>query len=415
MATELRVALLASEYPPHVFGGLGTHVRNVTDAMGDAVIQHLFTPLRGNYASDNPSVQIHEVPVLEASTNVEFWLRYSQATANMLRQATGPLDLIHAHDWMTVLAGIKLREEMGLPLVYNIHLPQTPGPHYHQENLGLVVADVVVVNSQAVRDELLARGLPIRRIEVVPNGVSRAHFMPSPGWPVADPYVLFVGRLVPQKGVDQLLRAFSVVLRRCPDSRLVVVGDGELALYLKRVARHLGVSQHVSFVQWKSGPELLHYYQQAQVVVVPSNYEPFGLVALEAMACGRPVVASAVGGLQEIIEDGMQGYLVPPGDYLAMAQRLANLLLNPALRQQMGKTGIEQAASYGWENTAQRTLQIYRQLVSQPVEPASRQRVFELATSLKTILNDTALNDIVDTLLAPIMQSGQMMAGEKLS
>src|SRR5207237_2666762 len=130
------------------------------------------------------------------------------------------------------------------------------------------------------------------------------------------------GRLVAQKGLDFLLQAFAVVLHRCPESRLVIVGDGDLELYFKRIAHYLGISHRVHFVNWQIGPDLVKLFQRSQVVVMPSYYEPFGIVALEAMSCGRPVIASRVGGLIEIIEDGVQGYLVPPGDYLELARRL---------------------------------------------------------------------------------------------
>jgi len=172
--------------------------------------------------------------------------------------------------------------------------------------------------------------------------------------------ILFVGRLVPQKGVDVLLRAFAVVLRRCPGIRLVIAGDGYQRLYLERLSRHLGLPPHVEFVGWQTGPALARLYQAAEMVVVPSVYEPFGLVALEAMACGRPVVASRIGGLAEVIAEGRTGYLIPPGDYLSLARRMAQLLLEPARAAAMGQAARQEAMRYCWPRIAELTHDLYR-------------------------------------------------------
>jgi 1,4-alpha-glucan branching enzyme len=283
---------------------------------------------------------------------------------------------------MTVLAGIKLRQILHKPLVYNIHLPQPPGPGLLLDNLGLVAADLVIVNSQAVRQELADRDLPFHRIEVVSNGVDAQVYRPAPDWPADDGYVLFVGRLVPQKGVELLLRAFGVILYRCPQSRLVIVGDGEQELYLKRVARYLGFPHRVTFANWQTGPALVHLYQRAQVVAMPSYYEPFGIVALEAMSCGRPVVATRVGGLAEVIEDGLQGYLVPVGDHLTLARRLVYLILNSERRRQMGQAARVRAAEFSWSNVGSRTLTLYESVVGQPIEPNPTGVLFNLKQSL---------------------------------
>ena len=185
-------------------------------------------------------------------------------------------------------------------MVFNVHLPEHDfTSRLCLENLGLIAADLVIANSDAVRRELLSRNLSIRRLEVVPNGVDLDAFCVSECDPEGD-YVLFVGRLVAQKGIDVLLRAFAVLLREVPEAQLIITGDGGLELYLKRLMRYLGLHDNVSFIEWKSGSELVTLYQHAQVVVIPSYFEPFGIVALEAMACGRPVIASNVGGLGKL-------------------------------------------------------------------------------------------------------------------
>ena len=395
MTDNIRISLFSSEYPPHIFGGLGTHVDQITTSLADSVSFELFVPKWGKYRNSVPAIRIREVPIPYAQTNIEFWLRFCQNAVSAASKFFNSLDLIHCHDWMTILAGIKLRELLGIPLIYNVHLPQTSGPTLCIENIGLTGADLVIVNSHAVRNELETRHLKIRSLKVVPNGVDITSFCPAPGWPSDDGYILFVGRLVPQKGVDLLLRAFGVLLHRCPETHLVIVGDGEQELYLRRVARWLGIFHRVKFVNWQSGEKLVDYYKRAQVVVAPSYYEPFGIVALEAMACGRPVIASRVGGLEEFIEDGVQGYLVPVGDYLQLAQRLAYLILNPELRIQMGKAARAKALRFTWKSIGNDILSLYQGIIVEPIEPGQANIIDlekEFFTSLAPNLESAALS-----------------------
>ena len=365
----LRVTLLSSEYPPHIYGGLGVHVERLTSELAAAASFDLYAPAEGDYRTANPAVQVHEVASASVRTDVEHWLCYCQTAARLAEASPRTADLIHCHDWMTVLAGVRLRQVTGKPLIYNVHLPQATGLRMTLENIGLLGADLVLVNSHAVYEELAARGLPVRRFEVVANGVDLDTFRPAQDWPRDQGYALFVGRLVAQKGVHLLLRAFGALLQRCPEIRLVVVGDGELELYLDRMARFLGFPDRVSFLGWRTGADLVKLYQGAQMVVVPSFYEPFGIVALEAMACGRPVVASRVGGLQEIVTDGIEGFLVEVGDHLRLASRLARLILDPDLRERMGAAALRRAAGFSWQRAAGDTLELYRDLAGRPVKP----------------------------------------------
>lgn len=169
-----------------------------------------------------------------------------------------------------------------------------------------------------------------------------------------------------------LLRAFAVILRKQPNALLIVAGDGELQLLLLRLARRLGFPHRVSFVSWQTGSSLLRLYQQARVVVVPSYYEPFGIVALEAMACGRPVVVSRLGGLEEIVEDGKQGYLVAAGDHLALAGRIMRLLVNSALCETMGTAARRRARRFSWSAAATRTADLFSDIKWTPLSASAQ-------------------------------------------
>jgi glycosyltransferase involved in cell wall biosynthesis len=136
---------------------------------------------------------------------------------------------------------------------------------------------------------------------------------------------------------------------------LIIAGDGPLDLYLQRLARHLGIIDRVVFHHWQTGAALVQAFQNAAVVAIPSLYEPFGIVALEAMACGRPPVASNTGGLAEIVENGADGYLVAPGDHLDLARRMLWLVKNPDRSRHMGERARQKALGYSWTSAARQT------------------------------------------------------------
>jgi glycosyltransferase involved in cell wall biosynthesis len=341
-------------------------VGNLSAALGArSVLVDAVVPAQRGYQRAPPGVRLRQVSVGEVHYGAEYWLRFCErATVLCERLAPAP-DLVHCHDWMTALAGVALRNRLGLPMILTVHLAQLSPLNIALENLGLSRADSVIVNSHSVADEIAARGLGVKAPVVIPNGVDLGRFRPQSRFQV-DHVILFVGRLVPQKGVDVLLRAFAVVLRKCPGLRLVIAGDGDHRLYLERLSRHLGLPPHVEFPGWQTGPALVHLYQTAEMVVVPSLYEPFGLVALEAMACGRPTVASRTGGLAEVIAHGRTGYLVPPGDYLSLAQRMVQLLLEPAQAVAIGQAAHQEAMRYGWERIADLTRDLYRDTLALP-------------------------------------------------
>jgi glycogen(starch) synthase len=233
------------------------------------------------------------------------------------------------------------------------------------ENVGLAGADGVLVNSLSVDAELADRGSVAAPVTVVPNGVDLDRF-PAATMPPRPGRIAFAGRLVPQKGADVLLRAFGALLRRFPDAELVLAGDGVQRLYLERLARFLGVSRSVSFLGWQSPDELAEHYRSAAVAAVPSLYEPFGLVALEAMATGRPVVVSQVGGLAEILAGDVGGYTVTPGDHLDLATRLGALLADGNLAAAQGRAARRRAEDFGWDGIAERTRAVYDSLSCGP-------------------------------------------------
>jgi len=216
--------------------------------------------------------------------------------------------------------------------------------------------------------------------------VDTSHFYPIPAdearlaidAPCSHKMLLFVGRIEPLKGVETLIRAVALmqkmgVLKQNPVCLAIIGGDPETADQpgsqqtemnrLKSLCQEVGVGDMVIFLGKRSQDSLPYYYSAAEVVVVPSHYESFGMVALEAMACGTPVVASQVGGLAFLVQDGVTGYHVPDDDPEILAKYLSMLITDSELRRVLGKQASEHAKAYAWENIAERVIKVYKKLL----------------------------------------------------
>jgi D-inositol-3-phosphate glycosyltransferase len=295
-------------------------------------------------------------------------------------------DVIHSHYWLSGLLGLRLRNLWGAPLVNMFHTlgelkkranggSNEPAARIEVERRVAKEADVIVSASEHEKRALIdIYGAPAERIAVVPCGVDLARFHPidkdaarrSLGLN-GERMVLFVGRMEPLKGIEVLLSA-AARLDDNPAFRVLVVGGdnhrnaGDELTHLKSLSADLGIADRVSFTGPVGHDVLPLYYSAADVCVVPSYYESFGLVALEAMACGTPVVASRVGGLCVTVRDGETGYLVPQQSPQPFADRVATLLADEELRRSFGKSASESVRGYGWGNVADHIEGIYEQV-----------------------------------------------------
>ena len=297
-------------------------------------------------------------------------------------------DMIHSHYWLSGRVGMALSREWNVPHAATFHtLAKTKlraragerEPQLRQDIEALVMSDsdgIVVSTEEEKHDVIRLYDAPPHKVEVIPAGVNLDMFSP-----VEQDYarrelgieeeniILYVGRIEPLKGIDILIRA--VPLLECAnDLRVMVVGgnpsgDTEMER-LKTIAEELGVRDSVTFTGPVPQDRLPTYYSAADIYVLPSHAESFGLAALEAMACGTPVVVSRVGGLKTFVENGKTGYLAPWRCPEAFAQRLDMLLANPDLRNAMGNAAREKALSMSWSHVADRMLGYYGGLAPQP-------------------------------------------------
>jgi D-inositol-3-phosphate glycosyltransferase len=299
-------------------------------------------------------------------------------------------DLIHSHYWLSGCVAVQLKQAWGIPVLQMFHtlgrmknrIAQSSGQletdlRVNTEQQLMHEVDYLVAATPAERMQLMwLYDAPMRRIKVIPPGVDINHFRPVPpsearqiiGMPANEKMLLFVGRIEPLKGVDTLMQAIALLYEQVPDRThnlyLAIIGgdvrrqDAEMA-HLHDLREELGLREVVAFLGARSQDTLHYYYSAAEAVIMPSHYESFGMVALEAMACGTPVVASEVGGLAYLVQDGVTGFHVPDRDPGELAAKIRLLLENECLRQEMADTAVRYAQQYSWHCIAAQIHNLY--------------------------------------------------------
>jgi glycogen(starch) synthase len=377
----MRVLVLGWEFPPAKTGGLGTHcyelVKNLA-RKGASVL--LFIPKKSEDARhDLQNVEIVEVgstlpnpynptcsTIFERGYGLNFLDEVKAFNEECVALASNrEFDIIHCHDWMTIPAGQELKKRTGKPLVFTIHSTEydRTANLYPFRNIidvekkGIDEADLVITVSKNMKEQLMERyEADEKKITVIYNGVDYLKF---PGITDKDHrnIVLFLGRLTNQKGPDFFLHAAAKVLERESDILFVVAGQGEKLPELIGEAINLGIMDHVIFTGYLSEEELLRAYEMADVYVMPSVSEPFGITALEAIASGTPVIVSRNAGVSERIK---HCFKVDYWDTWDMANKIVCILRYRVLAECMRRNSLEELKGLGWDRVAQQTLEAYR-------------------------------------------------------
>lgn len=378
------------------FGRMGVHVDVFTRSQDEHVPHVLHDLGYGNRVVHIPAGPEIPLPKEELAAHLQTFARQVlEFTALKGLQ----YDLVHSHYWMSGVAAIDLKAAWDIPFVHMFHTlghmknriagtGEAEGDYRTEgEQQVLRAADRVIAATPAEVAQLQwLYGADTRKIAVVPPGVDLSHFYPIPkdearefaGVAPEHRNILFVGRVEPLKGIDVLLRAIAMMtelglVERNSLSVTIVGGDpnvrrAEMTHEMSRLQdlrNEYGIGDVVTFLGKRSQDTLPYYYSAADVVVMPSQYESFGMVALEAMACGTPVVASEVGGLAFLVRDGETGFLVRGDDANELCERLTALITQPDLRQQMGFNANQYAQRYGWRSVAEKLLEVYEPLTQQ--------------------------------------------------
>jgi glycogen synthase len=386
----LSVVLLSWEYPPVVVGGLSRHVHDLVRGLAEE--GHRPTVYTRSHPEAPPEstergvrvVRVRGWPRRLTPKNLVRWV--SGFNRALVRRAlpdlrSEPPDVLHAHDWLVAWASEALRDEFGLPLVATIHATES-GRHQgriHGDTQRMIDgverrlawgADRVIACSEHMRREVgdLFDVAP-EKVDMIPNEVDGSVFAGDGGGAARrwhGPLILFAGRLEYEKGVQTVLEALPSIERRVPSVGLIVAGAGTYRTSLEQRARDIGLDGQVRFAGFVEEPDLRSLYRAADLVVVPSLYEPFGLVALEAMASGTPVVAADTGGLREIVEHGASGLRFRPDDPGALADAAVRVLTEPGLARRLTTEAHRALAGRrSWAGVAARTVETYRRAIAE--------------------------------------------------
>lgn len=388
----LRILMVSWEYPPKIVGGLGRHVEGLSEALIKR--GHQVTVV----TADTPKAQEREI-----NHGVEIWRAMPhhppardfiesvmQLNFNMvervisLSDSANQFDVVHVHDWLGAYAGKLFKHAFRLPLIATIHATEYGRNNGLHNDLQRHISDLewwlcyeaweVIVCSRYMENEVKhIFGLPADKLKVIPNGIDPQKMKAPEGADLTEfrsryassdeKIILFVGRLVREKGVWLIIEAFQDLLKIVPEAKLIVVGKGPEEMYLRDHTRRLGLEQKIVFTGFIEDKLRNLLYQVCNVAVFPSLYEPFGIVALEAMALGKPTIVSDTGGLGEVVKHGSTGLKFAPGDKRALARVLADALLDFDLAQNIAINGKEEAELYSWDKVAQKTEQVYRDVI----------------------------------------------------
>ena len=395
----MRILVLAWEYPPYMVGGLGKHVAGLIPALGELHDRqgplHIDV-LTTRYAGGPPiervddCVTIHrlETALFDPDNMFNTVIDNNHCFVDYANQIAGdePFDLIHVHDWLTGVAGVRLKVEHKIPLVVTIHATER-GRHQ-----GYVTSDNssridgleaqlcheawrVIVCSHFMTVELHTYfGTPYDKLIVIPNGIDqdRLHICPvdkqrelrAQYAPNGGNLLFFVGRIAHEKGLHVLLRAMPGILQAYPKTRLLVAGRNSRHLY--PLALELRVHYAVQFLDYITDQQRDWLYQIVDAAIFPSLYEPFGIVALEAMALDCNVIASDVGGLGEVVKHDVNGLTVYPDDPLSIVWAVRRLLSDTAAASvRRLQAHVQVSQQYSWHTIAQQTLVLYRSIIAE--------------------------------------------------
>lgn len=396
----MKILMLTWEYPPRVVGGISRVVYDLSHRLikdGHEVTVVTYRDGEAPYFENDKGVKVHRIDnyMINPNNFIEWIMQMNFAMigkANQIIAEEGKFDIIHAHDWLVAYAAKALKESYDMPIVSTIHATEAgrnSGIHdetqrYINDTEWMLTYESteVIVNSNYMKGELQRLfGLPFEKINVVPNGVNLGIFSG-----VERDYefrrkfamdnekiILFIGRLVYEKGVQHLIAAMPKILSKYNDAKLVIAGKGGMLDALKAQVRALGIENKVYFAGYMNGKDVQKMYKAADVSVFPSTYEPFGIVALEAMLSENPIVVSDIGGLNEIVqhkENGMKSYA---GNANSIADSVLELLFDHQLCSNIVKKAKNKVRNeYNWNKIAQDTHFTYQKAICETM--AERQR-----------------------------------------
>ncbi len=408
----MKILMLTWEYPPRIVGGIARVVHDLSHRLiKDGHEVTVITYKEGNvpYFEDDKGVKVYRVDnyMINPNNFIDWIMQLNfnlLAKANELIDKEGKFDVIHAHDWLVTYAAKAIKSSYNTPIVATIHATEAgrnSGIHdetqrYINDTEWMLTyeANEVIVNSNYMKCELQRNfGLPFEKINVIPNGVNltmysgierdydfRRNYASD-----NEKIILYAGRLVYEKGVQYLIGAMPKILQNYHDAKLVIAGRGGMYDDLKAQVDYLGLGNKVYFTGYMDHKSLCKLYKCADIAVFPSTYEPFGIVALEGMLAGNPIVVSDIGGLNEIVEHGINGMKSYAGNSNSIADSILTLLFDHKLCNEISKNAKTKVKElYNWTKIAQDTHFAYQKAICETMaERQAKQIAQEKAAKVK--------------------------------
>ena len=422
----MKILMLTWEYPPRVVGGIARVVYDLSRTLlkdGHDVTVVTYRDGDVPYYEEDKGVKVYRVDnyMINPNNFIDWIMQLNFnliAKANEIIAEKGNFDVIHAHDWLVAYAAKTLKNSYNIPIVATIHATEAgrnSGIHdetqrYINDTEWMLTyeSSEVIVNSNYMKNELQRLfGLPYEKINVVPNGVNmnlfngierdynfRRRFAMD-----NEKIILFMGRLVYEKGIQYLIGAMPKILNGYHDSKLVICGKGGMLDELKAQVNAMGISDKVYFAGYMNGKDVQRMYKAADIAVFPSTYEPFGIVALEAMLSENPIVVSDIGGLNEIVqhrENGMKSYA---GNSNSIADSILELLYDHKLCADITKKAKNKVRNeYNWSKIAQDTHFTYQKAICQSMAEKQKREIEQerAKKTRKAIKGDNEITNLLN-------------------
>ncbi len=421
----MNILMLTWEYPPRVVGGIARVVHDLSHKLikdGHDVTVVTYRDGETPYYENDKGVNVYRVDnyMIKSNSFID-WIM--QLNFNMIAKASELIakgekfDVIHAHDWLVANAAKTLKHAYDIPVVSTIHATESGrNSGIHDENQRYIndtewmltyESTEVIVNSNYMKGHVQGLfGLPFDKIDVIPNGINlnlytgieRDYDFRRRYAADNEKIILYLGRLVYEKGVQNLISAMPKILDGYHDSKLIIVGKGGMIDELRAQVENMGLRDKVYFTGYMNGKDVQKMYKCADVAVFPSTYEPFGIVALEAMLAGVPTVVSDIGGLNEIIDHGVNGMKSYAGNPNSIADSVLALLYDHQLAANVSKAAKQVVKEqYNWNKITQDTYFVYEKAICQTMaERQANQIAQENAEKAKKAKNNE--NEITNLL-----------------
>ena len=412
----MKILMLTWEYPPRIVGGISRVVHDLSHRLikdGHDVTVVTYRDENLSYFEDDKGVKVYRVDnyMIHPNNFIEWIMQLNFAMtgkASEIIAKEGNFDVIHAHDWLVANSAISLKKAFNIPLISTIHATEAgrnSGIHdetqrYINDTEWLLTyeSSEVIVNSNFMKNDIQRLfGLPYDKINVIPNGINLNNFIGyERDYDFRRQYamdnekiILYIGRLVYEKGIQNLIASMPKILENYNDAKLVIGGKGGMIDELQDQVYKMGLSNKVYFTGYLDANKVRKMYKCADVAVFPSTYEPFGIVALEAVLAEVPTVVSDVGGLDEIVTHGVDGMKCYAGNSNSIADSVLAYLFDQNLSKNCSKNAVQKVKeNYNWEKIAQDTHFTYEKAICQTIaEKQARELLQARANKTEKVLN----------------------------